>query len=163
MKFRTLILRSLRFHWRAHLSVVLGAAVGSAALIGALVVGDSVRQSLREQALERIGRFWAALAPQERTVTEQLARRIESTFSSLTIYSTARLKGGQIYPALALDGVASTADGSARANQVHLIGVNPGLPGAGGMRWWQQSWLQLAAPGGLVVNEALAAQLRVQT
>ena len=44
MTFRTLIRRSLRFHWRAHVGVVLGAAVGSAALIGALVVGDSVRE-----------------------------------------------------------------------------------------------------------------------
>ena len=33
-----LILRSLRFHWRAHLGVVLGAAVGSAALIGAVCI-----------------------------------------------------------------------------------------------------------------------------
>ena len=55
MTFRTLIRRSLRFHWRSHLGVVLGAAIGSAALIGALVVGDSVRESLREQALQRLG------------------------------------------------------------------------------------------------------------
>ena len=43
MTLQTLIARSLRFHWRGHLGVLLGAAVGSAALIGALVVGDSVR------------------------------------------------------------------------------------------------------------------------
>src|SRR2546422_4309773 len=55
MTFRTLIRRSLRFHARSHFGVVLGAAIGSAALIGALVVGDSVRGSLRERALERIG------------------------------------------------------------------------------------------------------------
>ena len=41
MTFGTLIRRSLRFHARAHLGVVLGAAVGSAALVGALVVGSS--------------------------------------------------------------------------------------------------------------------------
>ena len=41
MTVRTLIQRSLRFHWRAHLGVVLGAAIGSAALIGALIVGVS--------------------------------------------------------------------------------------------------------------------------
>src|SRR5262245_45831746 len=55
MTLRTLILRSLRFHWRGHLGVLLGAAIGSAALIGALVVGDSVRVSLRELALQRLG------------------------------------------------------------------------------------------------------------
>src|SRR4051794_20690597 len=61
MTLRTLIKRSLRFHWRSHLGVVLGAAVGSAALIGALVVGDSVRESLRERALERVGWVDAAM------------------------------------------------------------------------------------------------------
>ena len=52
----TLIWRSLRFHARAHVGALLGAAVGSAVLIGALVVGDSVRLTLRDRALERLGR-----------------------------------------------------------------------------------------------------------
>ena len=63
MTTRTLIRRSLRHHWRGHLGVLLGAAVGSAALIGALVVGDSVRGSLRETALQRLGWVDAAMAP----------------------------------------------------------------------------------------------------
>ena len=62
MTFWTLIRRSLRFHARAHLGVVLGAAIGSAALIGALVVGDSVRGSLRQRALDRIGKTQYLLA-----------------------------------------------------------------------------------------------------
>src|SRR5688572_3118171 len=68
MNFRTLILRSLRFHWRGHLGVLLGAAVGSAALIGALVVGDSVRLSLRELALQRLGWIDAAMELGDRLV-----------------------------------------------------------------------------------------------
>ncbi|MBK7998698.1 MAG: hypothetical protein IPK15_08275 [Verrucomicrobia bacterium] len=66
MTLRTLITRSLRFHWRGHLGVLLGAAVGSAALIGALVVGDSVRLSLRELALQRLGWVDAAMTPHDR-------------------------------------------------------------------------------------------------
>ena len=62
MTFWTLIRRSLRFHARAHLGVVLGAAIGSAALIGALVVGDSVRESLTDMALRRLGKH--PLCPQ---------------------------------------------------------------------------------------------------
>src|SRR5713226_6406908 len=54
MTIWTLIRRSLRFHARAHIGVVLGAAVGSAALVGALVVGDSVRGSLRERGAPRM-------------------------------------------------------------------------------------------------------------
>ena len=69
---RTLITRSLRFHWRAHLGVVLGAAVGSAALIGALIVGDSVRESLRERALQRLGWADTMMAPQDRFFSQTL-------------------------------------------------------------------------------------------
>ena len=46
LTFSRLLLGALAFHWRAHLGVVLGATLGSAVLIGALVVGDSVRGSL---------------------------------------------------------------------------------------------------------------------
>ena len=52
----TLVTRSLTFHWRTNLAVLLGVAAASAVLAGALVVGDSVRGSLREIALGRLGR-----------------------------------------------------------------------------------------------------------
>ena len=52
---RTLVLRSLTFHWRTNLAVVLGVAAAAAVLAGALVVGDSVRGSLRDIALGRLG------------------------------------------------------------------------------------------------------------
>lgn len=75
MTLWTLIRRSLCFHARAHLGVVLGAAVGSAALIGALIVGDSVRESLRGQALQRLGHHAFALAPSDRFFTQPLAEK----------------------------------------------------------------------------------------
>src|SRR3954468_5326419 len=80
MTFRALTLSPLRFHWRAHLGVVLGAAVGSAALIGALVVGDSVRGSLHELAVQRLGRVHYALAPADRFFRARLAGVLEGTF-----------------------------------------------------------------------------------
>jgi ABC-type antimicrobial peptide transport system permease subunit len=76
MTLRRLIARSLRFHFRSHLGVVLGAAVGSAALTGALVVGDSVRASLRESALERLGNTYFAIAPPDRFFSRGFASRI---------------------------------------------------------------------------------------
>src|SRR5213075_2915989 len=69
----TLIRRSLRFHARSHLGALLGAAVGSAVLIGALVVGDSVRGSLRDMALARLGRVQLALAANDRFFRADLA------------------------------------------------------------------------------------------
>ncbi len=76
MTFRTLIRRSLSYHWRSHLGVVLGAAIGSAALIGALVVGDSVKQSLRERALARVGKADLMLLPSDRFFTEILGTNL---------------------------------------------------------------------------------------
>src|SRR5436309_13491566 len=47
LTFPKLLLRNLAYHWRGNLAVLLGVAVGSAVLTGALLVGDSLRGSLR--------------------------------------------------------------------------------------------------------------------
>ena len=55
MNLFTLIARSATYHWRTNLAVMLGVAAAVAVLAGALVVGDSVRDSLRDIALGRLG------------------------------------------------------------------------------------------------------------
>src|SRR5262245_39458547 len=54
MNLFRLLRRNLRFHRRANFAVLLGVAVGTAVLTGALLVGDSLRGSLREQVFERL-------------------------------------------------------------------------------------------------------------
>ncbi len=49
------IFRSLRFAWRTNLAIMLGVAVSAAVIGGALIVGDSVRASLRQMTLDRLG------------------------------------------------------------------------------------------------------------
>ena len=56
MTLRDLVLRSLVYYWRTNLAVVLGVATAVAVLAGALLVGDSVRGSLRDLVLQRLGR-----------------------------------------------------------------------------------------------------------
>jgi hypothetical protein len=51
------VLRSLLFHWRIHGAVILGVAAATAVLTGALLVGDSVRGSLRHLTLDRLGKI----------------------------------------------------------------------------------------------------------
>src|SRR4051794_33857736 len=51
-----LVLRGLAFYWRTHTAVVLGVATAVAVLAGALLVGDSVRGSLRDLLLMQLGR-----------------------------------------------------------------------------------------------------------
>ena len=47
--------RSLTHHWRINAAVALGVAAATAVLTGALLVGDSVRGSLRGLTLDRLG------------------------------------------------------------------------------------------------------------
>src|SRR5262245_5360783 len=56
MKLFDLVWRSLGYYWRSNLAVVAGVATAVAVLAGALVVGDSVRASLRELVLGRLGK-----------------------------------------------------------------------------------------------------------
>ncbi|HVL10945.1 MAG TPA: FtsX-like permease family protein, partial [Gemmata sp.] len=52
--------RNLAYHWRSNLAVLLGVAVGSAVLTGALLVGDSLRGSLRARVERQLGGVDAA-------------------------------------------------------------------------------------------------------
>src|SRR5438067_5079116 len=61
MQSHHLILRGLAYYWRTNAAVVLGVAAAVAVLTGALLVGDSVRGSLRHLVLDRLGRFDEAL------------------------------------------------------------------------------------------------------
>ncbi len=50
-----LVLRNLAYHARGNLAVMLGVAVGSAVFTGALLVGDSLRGSLRDRVERQLG------------------------------------------------------------------------------------------------------------
>ncbi len=139
----TLIARGVRYYWRAHLGVLLGAAIATAVLVGALAVGDSVRLGLRRQALERIGRADAVLAGGERTFRAALA----DAFA-----------GATVAPVLQFVGVAARPDGTRRAGGVQVLGVDGrffelGLEPHDGAR---------PGPDRALVNERLARQLGVE-
>ncbi|MCY4599673.1 MAG: FtsX-like permease family protein, partial [Acidobacteria bacterium] len=55
MQLTSLVRRNLIWYWRTNLAVIAGVAVAVAVLAGALLVGASVRSSLRALALERLG------------------------------------------------------------------------------------------------------------
>ncbi len=55
LTFTRLVLRNLAYHARGNLAVLLGVAVGSAVFTGALLVGDSLRGSLRERVERQLG------------------------------------------------------------------------------------------------------------
>lgn len=62
MRLLRLAGRSLTWYWRTNAAVVMGVALTTAVLAGALAVGDSVRNSLRRLAVERLGATGSVLA-----------------------------------------------------------------------------------------------------
>jgi ABC-type lipoprotein release transport system permease subunit len=160
MTFWRLIFRGLRYHARAHLGVVLGAAIGTAVLAGALVVGDSMRESLRRMALARLGQIHYALDSRNRLFAADLRARWTNAFPDSEAAPAAS--------GLGLSGSASTPGGSNRVNRLTVFGVEastwPALAG------WTNTPRELMEPmlarwrmGEVVfVNEALAGRLGVR-
>lgn len=109
MTFTTthLLRDSLRHHRRIHAAVALGVAVTTAVLVGALVVGDSVRGSLKDTALDRLGGIDEVL------VTDKF---FTSGLASL------KVAPGTYVSTIVLQGSATHPDTGARASQVTLIG-----------------------------------------
>ena len=174
MTLRTLIGRSLRFHWRSHLGVVLGAAIGSAALIGALVVGDSVKGSLQERNLERLGHGSWLLFTSDRFFREELPMRVRCQGNVMAMTGAFKLyqKSTRQLPIcinpnfpersmLLLNGTVARQDASQRLNQVQIIGVSDFSPVFfSAVETLQRTTRQrIALTNAAAVNAALAAQL----
>ena len=56
MNQSVLVVRGLTHYWRSNVAVVTGVATAVAVLAGALLVGDSVRGSLSDLVVQRLGR-----------------------------------------------------------------------------------------------------------
>lgn len=100
MSLFSFILASARHYWRGHLGLLLGAFLASAILSGSLLVGDSVRASLRRVAEFRLGRVQTGLLGGDRWFTETLAREAGATPLILALGSAAagdvRVNGAQV-------------------------------------------------------------------
>ncbi|MEM8955239.1 MAG: FtsX-like permease family protein, partial [Verrucomicrobiota bacterium] len=139
-----LIWRGLRHYWRVHLAVLAGVLLTSSILGGALVVGDSVKESLRVRAALRLAGVESVVVGGDRFFTEALVEKVAS-------------EGGVATSGIVMvEGSVSTADGGVRANRVQIMGVD-------------ESFFALADGGEvpvkgerfLAINEALAARLGV--
>jgi len=138
----------LRFHARSHLGALLGGAVGSAVLIGALVVGDSVRGSLRDMALARLGRIQLALSSNDRFFRAALADELAHK----------GLIAGSVAPVILIQATATTADDSARANRVQLVGMDEGFWNVNN----RPARLPLPSADEVILNQPLADQLKTK-
>lgn len=111
-----LVLRSLRHHWRINLAVALGVMAGTAVLTGALLVGDSVRGSLRRLVLDRLGQIDEALLA-EGFFRAELA-------DELAAHEEFKQHFDLAVPAIIAQGSVTNQAGRSRAAQVTLLGAS---------------------------------------
>jgi ABC-type lipoprotein release transport system permease subunit len=143
------LLRSLIHHWRVNVAVALGAAVAAAVLAGALLVGDSVRGSLRDLSLDRLGAIDHGL----------LSHRFFRESLAVDLAARPGL-GARTAPAIVLRGSATHPDSGARASRIVLHGVDERLT-----KLFATDLDLERAPGqvfpSVVINESLRRELGV--
>lgn len=161
-RFR-LLLRSLLHYWRTNIAVVLGVIAGTAVIGGALIVGDSVRGSLRQMTLDRLGGIDFALTSFRffrEDLAAELARQpaVAERFSSVA--PALVMTGGVEYKLPRASGEGSesaSASRSLRAGQVNLWGLDE--------RLWKLTRHGDAVPPGeneIILNQRLASELQEQ-
>lgn len=150
MTYAQLLLRNLTYFWRTHLAVVLGVVAATAAIAGALIVGDSVRDSLVRMSETRLGKIDDAVFG-GRFFREELANELESVVSARNL---------SVAPAIIVAGAVESRDPESsvttRAGGVNIYGLD------------QRSWelldhaeIKLPEAGEVVLNRRVADQLSV--
>ena len=148
MTLLTLVRRNLGHFWQTNLAVIAGVAVAVAVLAGALLVGSSVRASLRDLALERLGAI-------DQVITSAGFVR-ESLADELAAADGMRAAFGGAVPIIAIEGFVTHQESARRATGIQVYGVDD--------RFWQFHGREL---GGLdantvLVSEGLADELGAQ-
>ena len=107
---RTLPLRNVRFYARTQFPVMLGVMLATAVLTGSLVIGDSLRGSLRDRALRRLAGVEVTYAGTQ-FVSQSIAAKLP----------------GKVVPALLLDGsvnAVSPGGDPLSLTRIHVVGVD---------------------------------------
>ena len=117
MQTTRLLKRSLTYYWQTNLVVVLGVAIAVSVLAGALLIGESVRGSLRDLSSRRLGKT-DDLISSAGFFREQLATDLEQRgqFVADPI--------GFTCPLIALNGVVVHEASKRRAGGVKVYGVD---------------------------------------
>ena len=140
MQTTQLIKRSLAYYWQTNLVVVLGVAIAVSVLAGALLIGESVRGSLRDLSSQRLGKT-DNLISSANFFREQLAAELEQ-------------QGQSTCPMIALDGVVIHEPSKRRAGGVKVYGVDE--------RFWKFNGVaSVAVPENrnAYVSQSLASEL----
>ena len=113
-----LIIRNLLYYRRTNVAVVAGVAVAVAVLIGSLLIGDSTNGSLRDLALERLGKVDFVLE-RDRFFREDISRKLSESDAFANVIDVAA-------PAIIVEGavrVQTTDEESPVVPHVTILGV----------------------------------------
>jgi hypothetical protein len=116
MRPRTLVVRAFGYYRRTALAVVFGVATAVAVLGGALLVGDSVRGSLRDLVLYRLGRT-ADVVASTGFFRAALGDELQSDAAFGASFSS-------VAPLIAVEGVVAGQTSGRRASPVAVYGVD---------------------------------------
>jgi len=154
VSFYRIILRSLGFYWRTNLGVLLAAMVSTGILTGALAIGDSVRHSLRQMVIDRLGTTELALATANRFFRDEIADEL------------ARQLNTKVAPVLQVRGLMADSNDTKRENNVQVLGVDQRFFQIGSgplrlpvVRQERGGHGQDGRATGVIVNQRLAAKL----
>ena len=112
----TLLTRSLKYYWRTHLAVIWGVATAVAVLAGALLVGESVRVSLRSLFLGRLGNVEYVISSLD-FFEEDLTDEIQA-------HQDFRATFREASPLIALEGFVIHEKSGRRSSRVQVYGVD---------------------------------------
>ena len=146
MTLGTLLRRGLTHYWRTNLAVIAGVGVAVSVLAGAFLVGTSVRASLRDLALLRLGRV-------DHVVTSGLFFR-EALADELLASGSLETAATDAVPMIAVEGFVTHQETGSRAGGIQVYGVDE--------RFWIFHGLEAArapVPGAVLVSAGLAREL----
>lgn len=163
MTFIHVVARGLVYHWKMHLVVALGVAAATAVLVGALLVGDSVRGSLRHLTLDRLGTIDEVLVV-DHFFRQKLVQELVAKPSFKDHYRDAM--GAMLF----IDGTVERRDsqGIHRAANVGIVATPNRAPVPGrAATFWDFGGdsvhpRQLPGDGQIVLNQALAGQIQAK-
>ena len=137
-----LIKTNLVYYWRTNLAVVLGVATAVSVLAGALLVGESVRASLRDLFLKRLGKTDLVISSSH-YFPETLARRVQA-------HSQFQESFKGLCPLIVTSAVVVHQENRRRASEVQVYGVDE--------RFWQFHEKPEEAPASFNQRNALVSE-----
>ncbi len=158
MSLWKLVIRSLLHFWRNNLALALGAALATAVLTGALLIGDSMRMSLTELTTDRLGKIDELLVSDgffRAALADEVAAQFQSESQPIIASGLILFPGGTVE---AQKNAAAGEASIARASNVNVLGINESFWTFDANDFRPDTKL---AEDAVIINQTLARELEI--